>query len=48
MWKAKLHTTNETIATGDSYLECSENAMKTGLWDFKPGTVSPYYITTMD
>lgn len=37
----------EVIAKGATYRECADAALKTGLWDCAPGTVAPYYITTI-
>jgi hypothetical protein len=46
IWKAKLHDDDRVIATGSGYIECSDNALATGVWDAAPGTSAPYYITS--
>lgn len=48
-WYAKLDN-NTVIATGNSYTQCSNNALATGIWkdkDNPQGSVAPYYITTI-
>jgi uncharacterized cupin superfamily protein len=46
VWKAKMHDDDRVISTGRSYIECSDNALSTGIWDVAPGTAAPYYITS--
>lgn len=46
MWYAKTDC-NTVIATGETYAECSDNAFATGIWEANPGTLAPYYITTI-
>lgn len=44
MFKAIMHESGETIACGETYAECSINAMIAGVWNVEPGTSAPYYI----
>ena len=42
-----MHDGEKVIAEGTTFKLCQENAEKTKVWDMAPGTVAPYYITTM-
>lgn len=46
MWVARLHSNDEIIACGATYLACQAAADETELWEQKPGSVAPYYFTT--
>jgi hypothetical protein len=45
MFVAIMHESGEKIASGETYAECSINAMIAGVWDVAPGTSAPYCIT---
>lgn len=46
-WRAICRDTGKVVATGRTYLQCSDRALATGIWDQAPGTVAPYYLTTI-
>lgn len=45
LWVARMHDTDRIIAYGTTYMECSQNAADTGIWDMSPGSCAPYYIS---
>jgi len=45
MWYAIMN--RRVIASGQSYVECSEAAANTGLWDKRPNSVAPYHFTNL-
>lgn len=46
-WFAIHSDSRELVATGDSYMECSDKAHKKLPWGNSPkGEVAPYFLTT--
>lgn len=44
-WFAIRKSDNAVIAESDSYLQCSNAAVRASGWDKSPGTVAPYFMT---
>jgi len=44
-WIAVIRETNEIIAAEEGFLACCEAAEATGIWDHKPGSCAPYFLT---
>lgn len=47
MYYAKLHLNNKVIAEAEKFSDCQKLAEETGVWDFAPGSVAPYYLTNI-
>jgi len=47
LFKAKRRCDDTVIATGLTHTDCMTRVDKLNIWDKAPGTVAPYYITTI-
>lgn len=47
MWYAKMHERNLVIAEAPTERECRALTEALKIWDMKPGTVAPYYYTSI-
>lgn len=44
---AIMHKSGKVVATGETFGECADEVDELKIWDMAPGSVAPYYITTI-